>query len=103
MPPITPPATFVHRDSVATPHLTYLRLTPLSSSPWHGLALLHDSFTAICIADTPLMFLNLTSLILTTDGRCACMNRPSQRPKPYGRQEKKLRCLVLTDSWRQEV
>lgn len=71
VPPATPPATLAHRDSVATPRLTYLRSMSLSSSPWHGLAPLQDSLTATCVADTPLMFLNLTSLIFTTDGSSA--------------------------------
>lgn len=75
VPPATPPATFAHRDSVETPRLTYLRSMSLSSKPRHGLASLHESFTATWVADTPLMFLNLTSLIFTTDGRCSCMDR----------------------------
>ena len=72
VPPTTPPATCAHCDWVATPRLTNRRSMSLSSSPRHGLASLHDSFTATCVADTPRMFLNLTSLILTADGRCSC-------------------------------
>ena len=82
VPPATPPAPLAPSDPVATTRQAYLRSLSLSSTPRHGLAALHDSFTATCVADTPLMFLNFTSLILTTDGRrsCACQWIPPVSP-----------------------
>lgn len=62
--------TLEHWDFAGPSDPLYTRLISASSTFSHGMPLLQASLTATGVAEVPLMFLKLTSLIFTFDGAC---------------------------------
>ena len=73
--------TLEHWDFVGPPGPLYASLMSASSTFSHGMLLLQAILTTTGVAEVPLIFLKLTSLIFTFDGACKRKQERTLRPQ----------------------
>lgn len=64
------PFTLTQEETATSPATLYLKSMSLSSTSSHGTASLQTRFIATFVPVSPVMFLNFTLLISTSDGAC---------------------------------